>query len=535
MGLGALFGFQANEKLNSQVVEGPIYTILESGVQRGTVFRTLGFCNATGTTVQLLIRDTAATWESGNVIFAKGEVSLPEKPMYPYQFNEYQYAATRGIAGTVWVNDWMLLSAQQSKTARERGIAHIENWPVCSRVKGLYKALIFGDKTEIAKADKQFFSDAGLVHILAVSGLHVGIIAWLLQWMLKYMLKWMMDEKLRWLRSFLIVAGVWGFVALAGFGISVVRAGVLFTTIEFARAAKLQKYTAEAVWMAAFVLLLYQPFALFDLGFQLSFTAVFGIVYGHAWVEKQHLSKVKSKHWKYVLTAISVSLWAQLATTPITLYHFHQFPNYFLLGNLLLLPFVPILLLAGILFLSANMCVTIPQWGWMVLERLSVFFLDVVEWLATLPGAVSDHIYISTYSAWCVFLAVILLIAALYRASKGLLLTSLWLVLMAFYVPVHSNYWMHVYRGNAVLEIREGGRAVLFSSDTARLSQWLYASAKWREAQGVEEFTLEPWNGAALQSVRDTFYSISSEEWQKLWGASTLAIQSNVDEVHPSP
>lgn len=234
------------------------------------------------------------------------------------------------------------------------------------------------------------YSNTGVVHIIAISGLHIGLIYWLLNWLLNPITKY---KNLYWPKPVLIVAGLWIFSLVAGGSPSVLRSAVMFSFIVVGQniSRKISVYNSLAA--SAFLLLCFNPYWLWDVGFQLSYAAVLSIiifmkpVYNCLFIQNKILDAV----WK--LNAVTLS--AQILTLPICLYYFHQFPNFFLITNLIAVPLSSIILLGEILLCAGFMLPAIANKIGLLLHWMIWLMNTFIELIGGLPFSVLENIQIS--------------------------------------------------------------------------------------------------------------------------------------------
>jgi len=254
----------------------------------------------------------------------------------------------------------------------------------------LASAMSLGYRNELDKEVETYFRSAGITHILSVSGLHVAVIYSLLQGLFFFL---SFTERQKKLRQLLIVLFLWGYAFITGLSPSVNRSALMFSLISLGTCFEKRPQTLNTVLFSAFILLLWNPLYLYDVGFQLSYCAVIGIVL--VYPKLRNMWEPDSKFIKYIRDLVFISLVAQLATAPLTVYYFGQFPNYFLLGNLIAVPLSSLLI-----FLSAGCLVLhfIPFFNVVVAWCLNVctsLFLDFGETMGKLPFAVTDDLEIN--------------------------------------------------------------------------------------------------------------------------------------------
>ena len=257
-------------------------------------------------------------------------------------------------------------------------------------------ALTLGYKDDLDPELKRHFQASGAAHVLAVSGLHTGIIYGLLLWLLTLggRFKPRYENQLgRCAVSAVIIAAMWGYAWLTGMTPSVVRAVVMVTMVEVAHMCYRQAISLNTVAAAAVLILLVRPSDLWSVSFQLSFSATAAIVvlakkFTPRHPKKGHLKQVGY----YLLGIIIVSLAAQLGTLPITIYYFGQISTYFLLTNLLVLPLATVLVPCGLLTLVLGGS-TAGLWMGKITYGLAWTMNHSVGWIESLPGStVSVHI-----------------------------------------------------------------------------------------------------------------------------------------------
>lgn len=240
-----------------------------------------------------------------------------------------------------------------------------------SRTFGIGYALIFGDKTYMAEADYQIFRDIGVLHIFAVSGLHVGFILRLLNLILKKL-----SYRLRFIGIALILTL---YLFLCDFSPSVTRAVIMCIVSSFAMTIGASRDRLNIVSISGLVLLLINPFYLFDMGFLMSFTAVLSIVFLSV-----HFKRILRFLPQKIADNLTVTLSAQVGMIPVLMHYFGKIPLTTLLANLILVPFVELAFM--ILFTAALIAVLIPQIGAVLVipDYLLKGVLIASEWLADL-------------------------------------------------------------------------------------------------------------------------------------------------------
>ncbi|GHT19309.1 hypothetical protein AGMMS4957_03270 [Bacteroidia bacterium] len=204
---------------------------------------------------------------------------------------------------------------------------------------GIAAAMMFGDRSDLDADLKQSFANIGAAHILAISGTHFTILFGMLYYLLTF---WGNSRRAKILRHGLMLPLIWGFAFMTGFSPSVFRAALMMSLWAVGDAFSFRSLTLNTVAAAAFLMLLYEPFYLFDVGFQLSFLAVVSIVVVNPHFVKLYQSQNPLLRYVWELCCVSVA--AQIGVLPLTVYYFHQFPVLFLATNILLLPLSSVLI-----------------------------------------------------------------------------------------------------------------------------------------------------------------------------------------------
>ena len=249
------------------------------------------------------------------------------------------------------------------------------------------EALLYGYDKDIDEEISDAFSKTGTLHVLAVSGMHVGLIFMLLGWLLKPILT--LPRGKIWVAS-LQVFGIWMYALICGLPPSILRACVMFSFVILGKQLKRSSNPFNSLSAAGFLLLTTQPYMLYNVGFQLSFAAVAGILgfYPYLNLMFQFKHTMMNEIWKI----IAISLAAQTLTLPISIYYFHQFPNYFLLANLMIIPLSTVIIYGGIILLILSPIQYLASGIGFLLGKLISFTSWLTMILAKLPYATIDSI-----------------------------------------------------------------------------------------------------------------------------------------------
>lgn len=321
----------------------------------------------------------------GDLLLVRGKMVEPTNNPLPMSFKMSEWLAQNEYAG-IWdipkgdavhigeMGGWIITAFGRTRTIL---LSNLKKNGLPDYAFGLVSALILGERSEIDPEIRQAFRISGLVHILAVSGMHVALVFGLFSLFLRPLKNLLF-------KSLLLLCGIWLYAALSGLSPSVTRAAVLYSLIILGDALQRKNASSFNSLIAAGVLMLLADTRyLYDLGFQLSFLAVFGII-----TLGNRFKFSESSLWKrYVFQAIWVSVVAQMATMPVLLYHFGTFPVYFLPANLVAVPFSALLTYLSIASLALS---PIPQVGIFMCKLLALgieAFTECVSFFARLPHA----------------------------------------------------------------------------------------------------------------------------------------------------
>lgn len=370
--------------------------------------------------ISIYIRRTqydTSRFTMGDMLIIPAKYEEIKAPLNPGEFNYKRYQNLKNIYHSIYINPgqqyqvirqdrWSIYNL--SANLAERLISILRSALKDDGAFAITSALLLGYRSEIDKETVRHFSDTGTIHILSVSGLHVAIIYLVFDYLLSMLMK---SRSLFLPRCVLIILFIWFYALLTGLSPSVARAA---TMISFTVTGKLFQKRSNSINIlaaSAFVLLMANPFFLFDYGFLLSYSAVLGILCFQKQIYNLLLfnNKLSDQLW----SLCSVSIAAQLSTFPMSIYLFHQFPNYFLISNLLLIPVAGMVLYTGI-FLFIVYAIpylnTITAW---ILEQTINLMNYLLRTISELPLAVTTHIQLSFTG--CILIYILMLIG-LFRA-----------------------------------------------------------------------------------------------------------------------
>ena len=354
---------------------------------------------------------------------------------------------------------------------------------------GIASSLVLGYRDALNTSVKQAYTNTGAIHVLAVSGLHVGLLCLILQFFLQQIpfanLVW------KWAKLLLLISIIWAYVFFTGASASVLRAGLIFSLILLGKALNESDNIYNTLAASAFILLMIEPYLLFDVGFQLSYVAVLGIIYFHPKIYSHFF--IQNKLGDYIWNLSCISLAAQITTLPISLYYFHQFPVYFWLSGLVVVPAAGLILGLGILLLASSSIPFLASWLGLGLSELIRVINNCIFYLAQLPFSTMEGIY---WPWWMVVIYFLSLSSIIFLLEKD---NQRWiLVLLLLFTCACANWSFHqlkhqsqkqiaVYATNkaSLIECMDGNRAFTFSSSRLSPKSHEYATKNFHIEKSI--------------------------------------------------
>ncbi|MBU2927637.1 ComEC/Rec2 family competence protein [Winogradskyella psychrotolerans] len=290
-----------------------------------------------------------------DILFTSAELNLIQKPLNPHQFDYSKYLELQQIYHQLYLNLSTILQLSDSKSTiygyadalRTKINAKLIEAGFKDDALSIMNALLLGQRQTIDKTVYNNYVNSGTIHILAVSGLHVGIILIILNFLFKPLLYLKYGHVIK---PFILVSILWSFAVIAGLRPSVTRAVTMFSVITIAMHLKRRTNIYNTLVISAFLILLFKPTFLFAVGFQMSYLAVLSIVSIQPMIYKLWQPKywIIDQPWQI----FTVTLAAQVGVAPISLYYFHQFPGLFFISNLVVIPFLGLILGFGMLVIA---------------------------------------------------------------------------------------------------------------------------------------------------------------------------------------
>jgi competence protein ComEC len=378
----------------------------------------------------------------GDMLVVKTQLTLIKPPMNPDEFDYKHYLAMNGIYYEGFVpkhsfqfagsNDvpWLLRFTDRCR----HELIRLLNDKIKGNEAAVASAILLGYRNDLSPTVVDEFVDSGTVHVICVAGLHVGILFWMVSLLLSF-LDNLKHGKL--IKTIVLLILLWLYALFTGMATPVIRATVMFSFLLVGRQFSRYTNSINTLAASAFLMLLINPFSLADTGFQLSYLSVLGILTLYPILTSLIESRtfVLRKIWE--LTCLSAS--AQLAIFPLSLLYFHQFPNYFLLTNLLIVPLLSIVIYAGILFFVTAYIPYVSIVTTWLFQKSLLAMNTLVGQSNHLPFYVTRGVSISAWEVIVLFISIICLFAFYHNRTYKTLIAGLSGILLFTGMNIYKN------------------------------------------------------------------------------------------------
>ncbi|HET8838680.1 MAG TPA: ComEC/Rec2 family competence protein [Flavobacteriaceae bacterium] len=368
-----------------------------------------------------------------DVVFMYGNLNAISSPKNPHQFDYHAFMENRRVFGQVDSNQKEILVIRNeislrglAENTRQSIVASLRENGFSKNQRAMVQALLLGETNDISKETYENYKKAGVVHILSVSGLHVGFVLLIFNFLLKFLERFKYGKTLK---VILLLLLMWGFALLAGFSAAVVRSVTMFSFVAVGMNAGRKTNLINVLFMSMLAILVFEPSLVFELGFQLSYLAVFSIVVFQPKIYAVY--NPRTKLGKMIWGTLTVSFAAQLGIFPLILYYFHQFPGLFLLANLLIIPLVGILL--GLIMVSTALAFLgiLPDFVAMIVGKSIDFLNRMVAWFAGQDWFLIENIRFTLWEMWASYLVLFCAVLLLWNFTyKKLVICSLSMILL---------------------------------------------------------------------------------------------------------
>ncbi|HEY1038734.1 MAG TPA: ComEC/Rec2 family competence protein, partial [Bacteroidia bacterium] len=389
------------------------------------------FKNASGELIVYLEKGNRALPSYGDKLIFTGLPKLISEPNNPFEFNYKQYLAYKNIFHQVYLKDedYIIDGKYKSNALFDFAIGLKTNLLNTLKENGLSgneyavtAALMLGYDDEISSDLMTAYSHTGTLHVLSVSGLHVGVLFLALNFLIRLPKRRAFDI----LKTVIILCCLWFYALLSGLSPSVIRSTAMFSFVLFGVIFNKKGQIYNSIFASAFIMLLFDPFLVIDSGFQLSYLAVIGIVFLFPYIYKWYIPRRKWDDLIWKMFAVSLS--AQIITLPITLYYFHQFPVLFFIANMLVIPLSYVVMFGSVfivLFSKVKVIAMIITW----IVSKSVWIMNTfTEWLDQLEFSYISDINTGFIDMIILFFLLITITNAFLRKSPLSLMASLCII-----------------------------------------------------------------------------------------------------------
>jgi len=349
----------------------------------------------------------------------------------PYEFNYKKFLFNKGIVAQAYIrkHNWKNINENEgwqifkfAYYARKFLSEIYKSHNIGGQEFAVLQALTLGDKSEIDEDTRKSYVASGAMHILAVSGLHVGIIYMILNFLLQFLDRFKTEKRNygSFIKATILILFLWTFALISGLSPSVRRAALMFSFVIIGRTVKNKVSIYNSISASAFILLLIEPYQITNVGFQLSYAAVISIIHFQPKIAKLFVIKNKILYYFWSLTAVSIA--AQIGTAPISMFYFHVFPNYFFLANLIVIPLAFVIVIgASLLFVFS--AVPYLSTGIAIVLKWVIWLLNSsVGAIEKLPFSYTENISFNIEDVFFLEITIILIaVFFTYKQAKSLI------------------------------------------------------------------------------------------------------------------
>lgn len=364
-------------------------------------------------------------YHAGDILIIPNKLLAIKNSGNPFSFDYKSYAAHNGFFHQAFLGspEIKIIPQQQAPTMLERSrlrlLQCIKDNVKDSTTRSLVEATLLNERSLLDDELWQAYSITGIVHIIAISGMHVAI----LFAVILFLLRWFPYKRLDWAKYLIALPLVWAYIALTGFPPSAVRAAVTFTLLAIGICIS-KEGNAINTWSAtAFLLLCYNPYWFWDVGVELSFLAVLSILLFYKPIRNWIVPR--NKLLQIVWDTFAVSIAAQILVFPLVIYYFHQFPLLGLVASIPAALYSTLLMIGSLILFAWGLCFGSCMWLGDALTWLTHIFHGIIIWLAQLTPEWIRHLYLSIADYWLMMAAIIFFCLYCFKYNYRYLITGL--------------------------------------------------------------------------------------------------------------
>ena len=413
----------------------------------------------------------------GSRIQISGKLVINKNPLNPNQFDYGKYLNNKSIFAQIYaktnsikINDKIDKNIwYYSDHLRNKIITNLEKNNFSKDELQVVSALILGQQQDISKEILNDYQYAGAIHILSVSGLHVGFILLFLTFLLKPIPKNKLGNTIR---LIIIIICLWGFAILAGLSPSVIRSVTMFSFVAVGMYLKRSTNIFHTLLVSMFLILFFQPSFLFDVGFQLSYLSLFFIL----WLQPllSNIWTPKNKIVNYFWDILTVSFAAQIGAFPLSIFYFHQFPGLFFITNLIIIPFLIVIMGLGVLVMVLAAFDFVPIITMKSLEFCINYLNKIINWVASFEQFIIKDIPINWQTLFCLYLLIITLIILFKKPTYPKIVVALFSLLLLqstqfiTHLEIENQHEWIVFNSwkNTLITERNGNEVAVYGNDS---------------------------------------------------------------------
>lgn len=358
----------------------------------------------------------------GEAIFFKSKLQQIENyPLSSFDYAKYMYY--QGITTYCFIapNEWILASNNTfsleiyAQQVRAKLLAGLKAFGFSEQSYAFLSAILLGYQNNLTPEIKDSFQKTGTIHVLAVSGLHVGIIFLVISKLVQFIPILRKHKKIKYITIIILLLS---YAFITGLSPSVLRASLMLIVYCVGKMFSREANPLNTLAIAGTIILIINPFYLFHIGFQLSFMSAFSLVYVYPMWQKRISCYIKNKVVAKIAQLLSISIIAQCATAPLVLYYFGTFPNYFFIANLIVVPLITIFIQLSILLpvfavvmtVNQKLILSISKWIISAFDFFIQALLNFLNLLSNLPHAQIDGLYLNVFQVILLYLSFAILV-----------------------------------------------------------------------------------------------------------------------------
>lgn len=454
-----------------------------------------------GNILVYLKNDSTTQVNYGDIVIFKGQIQAVPAPQNPYAFDYKNYLKFKNIHFQTFVhqsNLWQKTTLNQGNFIQKKALkirqyflSILEKHLLSSRELAVGNALILGYKEGIDEEVRTAYAHTGALHVLAVSGLHVGLIAWFVNILLSLIKQ--RNSAWRFTKMFILIFVTWSFALISGGSPSVLRAATMFTFLIIGLSVNRTSNIYNSLAISACVLLIWNPYLLVNVSFQLSYIAIISIVYFHPKIFRALI--IKNRFYRSIWNLIALSLAAQIGTLPISIYYFHSVPLLAWLSGIVVIPAATIILGSGILLLTLESILPTFAFlaGWILYYSIWIMN-EIIFFIQNIPFGVWEGVWIGIETVILLYLIIGNIALAISTKQLKWLLPASCIFLIVTLVHTHNSLKEYtqrklmIYHSNrhSIIDFFDGKNAVSLHSKNISEKELSFSTQNNRWAHGIK-------------------------------------------------